>query len=326
MTQPAIHPDFSTGLHLKRINKAYEVILRNYVQGNTPSEQEQEILQAPHELYYPLTDTRSAFAREAHVVPTTLGHYIPDTKQAVQVGAASSIPVHVVLMSYELPPGVESDELLDYLSIAANLDIAKIVDAHCFDRNINLPPYIRYPGNPDFNKSTGMLGDIIHNSAILEDTLHHGHTINTRDPHDIYHHMKVLSDKTGDAHMKWYMNIATADMLGRLRSPNGRYIIMPKQLRHWHGPFIPEEILGRKVVINQMMHGLDRDPSHGCFPIMLADMSGYCIPQHANIKIRRFEAEQDRTTITFLVRFRIGGDVVDPKKIHLMKMDDRSTR
>ena len=120
------------------------------------------------------------------------------------------------------------------------------------------------------------------------------------------------------AKAKWFMNSDTGLQISTLKDGEGNYLIDQRD-EALQNVGVPERLLGLPIVYNEYAS----DVSSGNYPIVLADLSrGYIIGKRVDFSIRRFDdsnyAELDQ--VLFLGRARIGGQVLQPAAIKLLKV------
>lgn len=115
---------------------------------------------------------------------------------------------------------------------------------------------------------------------------------------------------------KWYMNSNTAAVVRKLKDGQGRYL--------WGDDTglnqgVATSLLGRPIVYNEFAS----DIGAGAFPIIYGDLSrAYLIGKRVEFSVRRFDdsayAVQDQ--VLFLGRARIGGQVIQPAALKVLKV------
>jgi HK97 family phage major capsid protein len=117
---------------------------------------------------------------------------------------------------------------------------------------------------------------------------------------------------------KWYMNSNTLYTLSTLKDGNGNYLIGDRNgsLEQAGGV---ESLLRKPIVVNEWAD----DIAANAFPIILGDLSkGYIIGKRVEFSIRRFDDSQQAVSdqVLFLGRARLGGAVLQPAAIKVMKV------
>jgi HK97 family phage major capsid protein len=117
---------------------------------------------------------------------------------------------------------------------------------------------------------------------------------------------------------KWYMNSNTGLQISTLKDGEGNYLIDQRN-ESLQNTGVPDRLFGKPIVYNEYAQDIAED----AFPIVLADLSrGYLIGKRVDFSIRRFDdsayAELDQ--VLFLGRARIGGQVLQPAAIKVLKV------
>lgn len=117
---------------------------------------------------------------------------------------------------------------------------------------------------------------------------------------------------------KWYMNSNTGLQVATLKDGNGNYLIDQRD-ESLQAVGVPEKLLGRPIVYNEYADDVAEDS----IPVVLGDLSrGYLIGKRVDFSIRRFDdsnfAQLDQ--VLFLGRARLGGQVLQPAALKVMKV------
>ena len=118
---------------------------------------------------------------------------------------------------------------------------------------------------------------------------------------------------------KWYMNSDTALEISTLKDGQGNYLIDNRIDALQNSGGMPEKLLGLPIVYNEYA---DSIASNG-YPIVLGDLRrGYVIGKRVDFAIRRFDdsAVADLDQVKFIGRARIGGQVLLPASMKVMKV------
>ncbi len=120
------------------------------------------------------------------------------------------------------------------------------------------------------------------------------------------------------ARAKWYMNSDTGLQIATLKDGEGNYLIDQRD-ESLQAVGVPDRLLGRPIVYNEYADSVETNQ----YPIILGDLSkGYLIGKRVDFSIRRFDdakyAEKDQ--VLFLGRARLGGQVIQPAAIKVLKV------
>lgn len=125
--------------------------------------------------------------------------------------------------------------------------------------------------------------------------------------HDIYYSLKAPYR----ANATWLMNSNTANVLSKLKDGEENYLWQPSMQVG-----MPASLLGRPVVIDENMPGIEADT----FPVAFGDFErGYLIVDRTGIRVLR-DPYSSKPYVLFYTTKRVGGGVQDYAAIKLLKI------
>lgn len=109
----------------------------------------------------------------------------------------------------------------------------------------------------------------------------------------------------------WVMNSSTAAVIAKHKDGNGAFL--------WREALLasePSTLLGRPVEIDENMSNI----AAGAYPIAFGDFQrGYLVNDRVGVRILR-DAYTNKPFVMFYATKRVGGGVLDPKAIRMMKV------
>ena len=118
----------------------------------------------------------------------------------------------------------------------------------------------------------------------------------------------------------WVFNTTTLKAIASLVDANGRFIF--QDVDQFGGGLGSKQwdsdgtLLGRPFYVSEQMP----DPANNAFPLVFGDLSGYVMAERVGMSIAKLEelyAETD--AVAFVLRLRIGGQLVEDYKVKLAK-------